>query len=201
MSFKWDPGSASLSKLERPELATVKDTHGQDKMTDRRQIHWFGITSMSVSLLAGIGFALGQHFFYTSLHGKQVPQGNYEMVDVDFGVSEQQVNTAIGTAFAFAVKSCLVLAVSTAYYTGTLADRTLDWVGPCAAVDGKAVAVGRYDAERGTCRTFVSFLCLADISLYSYLDRVPVARECARPFLSRHRLPKRCGRFVSGVRL
>jgi hypothetical protein len=114
-SFKWDPGSASLLKLERPELATVKDTHAQDKMIDRRQIHWFGLTSMSVSLLAGIGFALGQHFFYTSLHGKQVPQGNYEMVDVDFGVSKQQVTTAIGTVLAFSVKSCLVLAVSTAY--------------------------------------------------------------------------------------
>jgi hypothetical protein len=31
------------------------------------------------------------------------------------GISKQQSNTAIGTAFAFAVKTCLVLAVSTAY--------------------------------------------------------------------------------------
>lgn len=62
---------------------------------------------MSAALIAGLGFALGQHFFYVSLHGRKVPEGSYGMVEFDTGVSKQQVNTAIGTALAFAVKSCL----------------------------------------------------------------------------------------------
>ena len=93
--------------LEYPGLASMKNTHAPHKTTDERRIHWFGLASMSAALIAGLGFALGQHFFYVSLHGRKVPEGSYGMVEFDTGVSKQQVNTAIGTALAFAVKSCL----------------------------------------------------------------------------------------------
>lgn len=70
---------------------------------------------MLVALFAGIAFALGHHFFYDRLDVKELPAGNYTMGQYNSGISRQQSNTAIGTAFAFAVKTCLVLAVSTAY--------------------------------------------------------------------------------------
>jgi len=84
-------------------------------MAKKGRIHWFGPVSMLAALFAGIGFALGHHFFYGRLDGKEIPAGNYTMGDYNSGISRQQSNTAVGTALAFAVKTCLVLAVSTAY--------------------------------------------------------------------------------------
>lgn len=84
-------------------------------MAKKGQIHWFGLVSMLAALFAGIAFALGHHFFYDRLDGEEIPAGNYTMGLHNSSISKQQSNTAIGTAFAFAVKTCLVLAVSTAY--------------------------------------------------------------------------------------
>ncbi|KAF2093384.1 hypothetical protein NA57DRAFT_81312 [Rhizodiscina lignyota] len=69
-------------------------------------VHWQAPVMMVCSLLAGIGFAIGHHFFYQSLH--HVPTS-----DATF---EQQVNTAIGTAFAFIVRMFFVLSISMAYW-------------------------------------------------------------------------------------
>lgn len=60
---------------------------------------------MLLGLLAGVGFALGHHLFYQSLQGKSI--GNT--------LFDQQVNIAIGTAFAFLVKASLATAVGSAY--------------------------------------------------------------------------------------
>jgi hypothetical protein len=84
-------------------------------MAKRYQIHWSGPVSLLAFLFAGIVFALGHHFFYGRLDGQEIPAGKYTMGQYHPGVSKQQYNAAIGTAFAFAVKSCLGLVVSTAY--------------------------------------------------------------------------------------
>jgi hypothetical protein len=84
-------------------------------MGHKHEIHWFGPVSMLGALWAGLTFALGHHFFYNSLDGQEVPSGNYKVSDYDSKISKQQSYFTLGTAFAFAVKTCLVLAVSTAY--------------------------------------------------------------------------------------
>jgi hypothetical protein len=65
------------------------------------------------ALLAGILLALGHHLYYDNLDSQEVPPGDHNLQL--FFVSKQQVNAAIGTAFAFAVKSALALAISSAY--------------------------------------------------------------------------------------
>lgn len=84
-------------------------------MLERGHLHWFGPASMLSALFAGLASALGHHFFYNNLSGKDVPSGSYHVAGYDSGISKQQSNVALGTALAFAVKTCLVLAVSTAY--------------------------------------------------------------------------------------
>jgi hypothetical protein len=68
---------------------------------------------MVASLLLGCLFATGHHLFYQSLVGKPATADSYEIVGSK--ISSQQANTAVGTAFAFLVKSCLAFAVSLAY--------------------------------------------------------------------------------------
>lgn len=84
-------------------------------MINVRRIHWFGPGSMLAALLVGACFALGHHFFYDTLNGKEVPSGSYSVSKRSSGITRQEINIAIGTAFAFAVKACLAFAVSTAY--------------------------------------------------------------------------------------
>lgn len=65
------------------------------------------------ALLAGILLALGHHIYYATLDENEVPAGDHNLRL--FSVSRQQVTAAVGTAFAFAVRSALVLAISSAY--------------------------------------------------------------------------------------
>jgi hypothetical protein len=69
---------------------------------------------MIASLLVGVAFAIGHHEFYRSLHHTEVRSVSYEFF-AGWKITAQQLNTAGGTAFAFAVKASLVFAVSTAY--------------------------------------------------------------------------------------
>lgn len=78
-----------------------------------RHIHWVTPTNISATLLAGIAFALGHHFFYARLSGQNAPTGSYEFAGSR--PSKQQVNIAVGTAFAFLVKSILAIAVGISY--------------------------------------------------------------------------------------
>jgi hypothetical protein len=84
-------------------------------MDHKHDIHWFGPSSMLAALWVGLIFALGHHFFYNSLDGQEVPPGNYRISSYDSGISKQQSYFTLGTAFAFAIKTCLVIAVTTAY--------------------------------------------------------------------------------------
>lgn len=80
------------------------------------QIHWTAPTAMVASLIVGTLFALCHHLFYASLdrkHASTSLQG-YHVLGTD--VSIQQLNTAVGTAFAFLVRACLMLSISIAYF-------------------------------------------------------------------------------------
>ncbi|KAL9032237.1 MAG: hypothetical protein Q9180_006614 [Flavoplaca navasiana] len=80
------------------------------------QIHWFAPSLMVASLLVGILLAVGHHLFYASLDRQRAVTTleNYGFLGMQ--VSIQQINTAVGTAFAFLVKACLMLSVSIAYF-------------------------------------------------------------------------------------
>ncbi|QDS72737.1 hypothetical protein FKW77_003922 [Venturia effusa] len=81
-------------------------SHSSGMPTLRQGIHWKAPSIMISSLLLGLAFILGHHFFYQSLH--HTPTGG--------AVFEQQINTGIGTAFAFIVRMFLVIAIGTAYW-------------------------------------------------------------------------------------
>jgi hypothetical protein len=76
-------------------------------------IHWRAPMAIVASLLAGSLFAIGHHVFYRSQAGNEVRSTNYNVAGIT--VSPQQVNIAVGTAFAFLVQSCLTTAVAVAY--------------------------------------------------------------------------------------
>jgi hypothetical protein len=69
--------------------------------------------TMFASLLVAFLLALGHHLFYAHLAGKSSPAGSYDILGTT--LSKQHFNTALGTAFAFTVKSFLTLAVAIAY--------------------------------------------------------------------------------------
>ncbi|CZT20043.1 uncharacterized protein RCC_05900 [Ramularia collo-cygni] len=75
--------------------------------------HWHAPVVMVSSLLVGTGLAAGHHAFYSSLTGSAVSSNPINVVG--WTTTQQQINIAIGTAFAFLVKASLILACSTAY--------------------------------------------------------------------------------------
>jgi hypothetical protein len=83
-------------------------------MAKHLRIHWWTPSMMFLSLIFGVLFALGHHVFYNSLVNKPTSTGDYAVMGTQH--PGQQLNIAIGTAFAFLVKAAFVLAVSTAYY-------------------------------------------------------------------------------------
>ncbi|USW49231.1 hypothetical protein Slin15195_G025500 [Septoria linicola] len=68
---------------------------------------------MLSSLLVGVALAIGHHAFYASLAGTAVSSDPIKVVG--WTTTQQQINIAVGTAFAFVVKASLILACSTAY--------------------------------------------------------------------------------------
>lgn len=72
----------------------------------RKRIHWRAPAIMVSSLLVGFALVLGHHFFYQSLHLLPTREARFE----------QQLNTNIGTAFAFVVRMFFVISVATAYW-------------------------------------------------------------------------------------
>ena len=79
-------------------------------------IYWTAPTLIISSLVAGILFALGHHLFYANLDGKSAPTALEDYQVLGTRVSIQQVNIALGTAFAFLVRACLMLSISIAYF-------------------------------------------------------------------------------------
>jgi hypothetical protein len=82
-------------------------------MLPARQIYWRTPTIMIASLFGGVGLSLGHHFLYSRLAGTPIHDDSRDIIG--YGVSSQQLNIAAGTALAFLVKVCLVLAVTIAY--------------------------------------------------------------------------------------
>ncbi|KAI0540607.1 hypothetical protein GGR58DRAFT_521681 [Xylaria digitata] len=76
------------------------------------KINWLASTSIASGLLGGIFLALGHHFYYASLVGTLV-EGDWSVAGYQF--SDQQFNSAVGTAFSFAVRTFLMFSISTAY--------------------------------------------------------------------------------------
>lgn len=68
---------------------------------------------MAIMLLSGTAFIIGHHFFYQSLSGKPPPNVVY-FSGFAGGLTEQQVNLAAGSAFAFFVSSALGVVITTA---------------------------------------------------------------------------------------
>jgi hypothetical protein len=95
-------------------MAFTKALAFAHRPSDDDKVHWRAPTFMIASLLVGVAFAIGHHEFYRSLHHTEVRSASYEFV-AGWEITAQQLNTAGGTAFAFAVKASLVFAVSTAY--------------------------------------------------------------------------------------
>ena len=77
-------------------------------------IHWLAPCIMLGSLLFGLLRAVGHHLFYNSLQSKMASTGTYNVLNSNY--SGQQLNTAVGTAFAFLVKAAFTLSVSTSNY-------------------------------------------------------------------------------------
>jgi hypothetical protein len=78
---------------------------GTTRPSPPARVHWKAPLVMLSSMVLGIAFTIGHHLFYQSLHHK--PTGD--------AVFAQQINTGIGTAFAFIVRMFLVISVGTAY--------------------------------------------------------------------------------------
>ncbi|KAI1267822.1 hypothetical protein F5Y18DRAFT_376617 [Xylariaceae sp. FL1019] len=75
-------------------------------------IHWLVPTSIISGLLGGVLLATGHHFYYHSLDGATAE--SYWLV-AGYRIPDQQFTLAIGTAFAFVVRSFLLFAISAAY--------------------------------------------------------------------------------------
>jgi hypothetical protein len=73
---------------------------------NREIAHWVAPTTLLISFIAGIGFAIGHHLFYARLQGQRIDSVTFT----------QQYNTAVGTAFAFLARAALVIAVATTYW-------------------------------------------------------------------------------------
>jgi hypothetical protein len=168
--------AASLLAL-KGEYRTSWCKHNQRVLSTRRtmasSIHWLAPASMLAALLAGILFALAHHVFYQALHGTAVPQTDYTLNagGLSTNVSRQQLTLALGTAFAFATKSCLVIAVSIAWvqcFWRTLTTRssgkplTLDNVNTAFAVIHNAFTL----VSPAGWRRFSSLFVLALVTWY-----------------------------------
>lgn len=82
-------------------------TEDENKSTKKRtmwRIHWKVPSSMLGYLVLGIGFALGHHFYWQSLDGKQVDSE-----------TEQEWAQRYGIVFAFLAQSALCLSVGVAF--------------------------------------------------------------------------------------
>jgi hypothetical protein len=68
--------------------------------------HWKTPTVILLAYLAALALAIGHYVFYNSLHGR----------DVDNYMLDQEMTVAIGTVFAFLVRTTLVISVGTVYW-------------------------------------------------------------------------------------
>jgi hypothetical protein len=103
---------------------------------------------MILSFIAGALFILGHHLFYQSLHHK--PTSN--------AVFQQQINTGIGTAFAFIVKMFLVISVGTGFWQ-------IFWL----QIRRRPVLIERVDVLTGVLEDSSGFLSVKTIGQFPIL--------------------------------
>lgn len=100
------PGeNQAYTKRQPTQTVTQVPSSSQSIATSKAWgIHWRAPTLMVAYLLLGIGFALGHHFYWSSLEGTVVPSE-----------TDQEWSQRLGIAAAFIAQSALTLAVGVAY--------------------------------------------------------------------------------------
>lgn len=80
-------------------------------------VHWATPALMVGWLLGGATLAMAHHFFYNNLNGQPIESQSYSLsyLQAIASLSNQAINIAIGTTFAFLVKTCLSCAARMAY--------------------------------------------------------------------------------------
>lgn len=105
------PNQTRRKLVPKKSLHPIQACH-QIEATHKK-IHWKAYTKILAAFTAGTLLAFGHHLFNQNLAGTPVITEDH--LRVIHGVSRQEFNSAINTTFAFLVKTCLILAVSTAY--------------------------------------------------------------------------------------
>lgn len=123
---------------------------------NRGHVHWRAPSSMVGFLLAGCLFALSHHLLNQSLNGREASNETHSFAGWKF--SGQQLTVTAGTAFAFAVKACLVLAVASSY--AQLMFR---------AILDHDLRVVELDDLFGSLGSVISFVCIAYHFRYLHL--------------------------------
>jgi hypothetical protein len=126
---------------------------GRDGVVQNSQktIHWRVPATMVASFIIGGIFILGHHLFYQSLHHQATNNA----------VFQQQINTGIGTAFAFIVKMFLVIAVGTSYWQ-------IFWL----QVKKRLVVVERLDILNNILENALQFLSLKTVGKFPLLGLI-----------------------------
>jgi hypothetical protein len=132
-------------------------------MTGHEGIYWLAPSQILTSFAVAIALAVGHHYFYEHLSGQIAPTGSYTFGHSN--MSKQQLNIAIGTAFAFAFKAVLAWALASSY-------TQLFW--RVLKTSLKAVRVGDADAAFSLLHDILAFF-RASTWRRQYLVLVPIA--------------------------
>lgn len=106
-------------------------------MAGSRRPHWRAPTTIIAALMCAIIFALGHHLFYQYLDGSSASSDVYDILGSN--VSVQQLNIAVGTAFALLFKTSLDVALSSVFIQ-------LVWRALSAKSDASTIRLDALDA-------------------------------------------------------
>lgn len=68
---------------------------------------------MLSGFIVALAIAIGHHFFYAGLQGKEVPSQGIQIAGIE--TTRQQINIFVGTLLAFLFKAAITIAATTAY--------------------------------------------------------------------------------------
>jgi hypothetical protein len=118
-------------------------------MSKTSRVHWRPLAVMLGAFVSGTLLAVTHDQFYNNLDKKAAPIDKY--VVGDFAFSKQQMNLNIGSALAFLVKVCLVLAASIAY-------AQVFWKKTRKLSSNGGVALSKVDSMQLACQNLLEFL-------------------------------------------
>lgn len=107
--------SLSPADMKLPLTPTITEPLVVEQPENHRWPLVKKIAWMSLSLVAGIAFAVGHHSFYHGLDGTPPPSTSYAVWGFPHGYSKQQLNISIGNTLAFLAKAFLAVAIATAH--------------------------------------------------------------------------------------